>query len=454
MRRWSLRTRLALISVAGLGVGLAIGGVLLVFTLQFVLVRSVDSGAMQTATAIADLVEADRLPDPIPVAGSSVSIVQVVDAAGRVHAASAGADRLVPLLSGESLRRARAGEKQSVDGDRASLAGDLRVVGEPATDEFTVLVAAPVSDVDNSVRVVTITLLIGFPLLLAVLGILVWQVVGWTLRPVEELRRGAEAITGRRGPKGELALPVPASEDEVHRLALTLNDMLTRLDIARARQRAFVADAAHELRSPLASMRTQLEVSQRLGEKNDWLETASDLLIDVGRLSRLVDDLLLLARADDGAAGIIRSTQPVELTELVSTVVQRYSDARIVPTVHFDRPVWTNGDPGRVIRIVTNLVDNAVRHAESAVSVTVSGPAIIDVVDDGPGIPESERERVFARFTRLDDGRARDDGGTGLGLAIVRELVRLHGGQVTLDDARPGLRVRVTLPSGHTVAHD
>jgi signal transduction histidine kinase len=223
--------------------------------------------------------------------------------------------------------------------------------------------------------------------------------------------------------------------------------MLHRLDAARARQRAFVADAAHELRSPLTNMRTELEVAQRLPDSTDWPALSADLLSDVERLGRLVDDLLLLARADDAATRPARTTaERVELGGLLAEVAARY------PGVRYSRPaapVETLGERDAFARVVANLLDNAVRHAGDVVELAAAADGtyqMIIVSDDGPGIPAADRERVFQRFTRLDDGRARDAGGSGLGLAIVRELVRRHSGTVTLGDAEPGLRVEVRLP--------
>src|SRR6266568_2811739 len=234
-------------------------------------------------------------------------------------------------------------------------------------------------------------------------------------------------------------------EDELHRLARTLNRMLDRLEAARSRQRTFVADAAHELRSPIASLRTQLDVAAHLGEP----PALADLSADVDRLGRLVSDLLLLARADEGDPGL-RGHEPVELRALLTEVAGAYASARVPVAVAPGGPQWTVGDPVALRRMVDNLVGNAVRHATSAVTLAAqrsADRAVLTVTDDGPGIPEPDRARVFDRFTRLDDARTRDDGGAGLGLAIVHELVRLHGGTVTLGNAAPGLRVAVALPA-------
>ena len=453
--RLGLRARLLALGVLGLALGFALGGALLLGALGWTLQRSADAEALRTADAVALLTAEDALPDPLPVAGGQLR-VQVVDAQSRIRAASIDADRLVPMLGPDELRP---GQRQRlvVDGQRVGLSGPVRVVTVPAgtpAEPRTVLVAKSLSDVRHSLHVVRNLLLVGFPLLVAGLAVVAWRVMGATLRPVEELRSGAAEITGRAGAE---RLPVPAGQDEIHRLAVTLNDMLDRLAASRDRQRAFVADAAHELRSPLTNMRTELEVARRLGDGTDWPAVADDLLADTERLSRLVDDLLLLARLDEDDARPARpaAVGPVELGELLRAVAARYPS----PPVRLAVPAgawWTEGDPGELRRVLINLVENAIRHASAEVRLAVAGPEgayhLVTVTDDGPGVPAADRERVFARFTRLDDARARDAGGAGLGLAIVRELVRRAGGTVELADATPGaaapgLRATVRLPT-------
>lgn len=441
--RLSLRTRLILLGTSGLAIGLAVGGFVLVTVLQTTLERTVDSTATQTAVDVAALIDADRLPDPIPAGGTTV--VQVVDSEGRVRAGSASADRLVSVLDAEELAAARAGEVGYLPGFRFGVAGDVRVVAVeagPVADRQTVVVATPAADIAESVAVVRTGLIVGFGLLLVVLAGLAWRIVGATLRPVEALRLGAEEITGT-GTAG--SLPVPDSQDEIAALASTLNRMLDRLARASGRQRAFVADAAHELRSPLASLRTQIEVAQATGATD-----TADLLTEVERMSRLVDDLLLLARLDDAAP---HRTERVDLGELANNVAARYADApvtvKVVATTGV-RPV--RADPAALTRVLANLLDNAVRHASSRVVVAAAAAGgdtvLLTVTDDGPGIPAADRKRVFDRFTRLAAARDRDSGGSGLGLAIVKELIGEQGGTVTLADATPsGLRVEVSLPA-------
>ncbi|MFG2046533.1 ATP-binding protein [Micromonospora sp. NPDC048935] len=442
------------IGVFGLTIGLALGGVVLLGALGFVLQRTVDTEAFRTADAVALLAAEDALPDPLPVAGGQVR-VQVVDGQGRIRAASIDADRLVPMVRPERLDH-DGRQRLEVPAERVGLVGPVRVVAVPAgtaADPLTVLVARSMADVRHSTHAVRVILLVAFPLLVAVLAGVAWRVVGATLRPVEALRRGAEEITGRAGTG---RLPVPASADEIHRLAVTLNGMLDRLESGRVRQRAFVSDAAHELRSPLTNIRTELEVAQRLADRTDWKAVTANLLADTDRLSRLVDDLLLLARLDEAPPA--RGTGPVELGALLVEVAARYPSPP-VRVMTPPGPLWTTGNADELRRVLANLVDNAVRHAYATVVLaaeaapvtrrTVGAYHLVTVTDDGPGVPAADRERVFDRFTRLDDGRARDDGGAGLGLAIVRELVRRAGGSITLTDApeRHGLRVCLLLPA-------
>jgi signal transduction histidine kinase len=447
--RLSLRARLLTIGVAGVATALALGSIALYTVLTLVTYRTLDQAGVATAREVAELVVRDRLPDPIPVTGSQV--VQVVDARDRVVSASVNADRLTSLLVPRELPVAASGERVEVPGARVGSSTPLRVIAVSTgagADRRYVVVAQEFDDIAHSQRVLRTTLLVTYPLLLAVLALLAWRVVGAALRPVEALRRSAELISGT---EQDTRLPVPVSGDEIHRLAETLNSMLDRLAVSRARQRSFVADAAHELRSPLASMQTQLEVSRRLGEDLPGVE---DLHAEVRRMVALVEDLLVLARLQDD---VPRSpaVEAVDLVALVEGVVARAAGGRVpvrsAPVASgTPPPLVADARRDEVERAVRNLVDNAVRHAQSVVDVTVGDDGtrlVIEVCDDGAGILPEDRERVFERFTRLDEGRARDSGGSGLGLAIARELVRRSGGEVQLGtSAAGGLAARVLLP--------
>jgi signal transduction histidine kinase len=440
--RMTLRGRLMSIGVLGIAGALVVGGVILYAVLSSSLTRTVQSEALASAKEVALLLDSGQVPDPVPASGAQV--VQVLSSDDRVLTGSLTADRLTALVTPQEKARAVAGEVVVVAGSRSGLSGGLQVSAVqagPQSARVTVVAALPTADLESATRTLRALLLVVFPIVLLVCAAIAWRVIGLALRPVEALRSGAARIDGSLADE---RLPVPATRDEISALATTLNAMLDRVATARRTQRSFVADAAHELRSPLATMRTQLEVAQRLGEGGDL---PADLLPEVARLSALVEDLLLLARTDDGTRP--RAVGPVDIGELVDDVVARYASAR-VPVRCGEiggSSAVVQGVRDELYRALTNLVDNAVRHATTEVRVAVepspSGPRVT-VTDDGHGIPASERERVFDRFTRLDDARDRDSGGTGLGLAITRELLRRNGAEITLEDAGPGVRAVLT----------
>ncbi len=280
----------------------------------------------------------------------------------------------------------------------------------------------------------------SFGIVLLTVGLLTWLVVARALRPVERIRTEVDAIT-----EADLSrrVPVPEHRDEVHRLATTMNRMLDRLQASAEKQQAFIADASHELRSPLASLRTGLEVTAAHPHGMDAGEVATDALADIERLQALTEDLLLLTRVGATAPAKL---EIFELGELAASVVDERGERIIIFSPGPPTPV--RGNRVQISRVLTNLLDNAVRHAASQVTVHIEpGPwARIVVADDGPGIPPADRERVFDRFVRLDDTRARTEGGTGLGLAIAREIARAHGGDLTAEDAQTGARFALTLP--------
>lgn len=448
-RRLGVRGRLAVLATAALALGLVVAGLVLGVAVRAALIGSLDDAGRQRAADVAALVEAGTVPDPLPVTGSAV--VQVIDAEQRVLASSPGGDRLAPLVDARAVDAVRSGEGVDVDGSRVGSAEPFRVVGVQAGPGGgqTVLVATSVAEVDRALGVLRLAAALGAPVLLAAMALVSWRVSGLALRPVEALRRGAERISGapaRAGNDEQRVLPVPASTDEVARLAETLNAMLGRLDDASDRQRAFLADAAHELRSPLGSLRTQLEVAAARPDVQDWAAVVDGALTDARRMTALVADLLVLARLD----GARRSQDPLDLTELVRHSVSiRAWDVPVTVEGSVSLPVL--GDATALARVVTNLVENATRHARSRVVVRLGDDgdeAVLDVLDDGPGIALAERIRVFERFTRLDSARTRDDGGTGLGLAIVATAVTQHGGDVAVldGDGGSGARLQVRLP--------
>lgn len=332
----------------------------------------------------------------------------------------------------------------TVDGDRA----DYRFASVEATNAagltLTVHAGAPLAAEQRAVASVRGAMLAGLPVVLLVVAGVTWLVTRRALRPVEGIRREMAAITasedlGRR-------VPEPGSHDEIARLTRTTNETLTALEASVERQRRFVADASHELRSPIASLRTQLEV----GAAHPQLLDVPGAVADTVRLQALAADLLLLARLD---AGERPGTALLELGALVREEVSQRTGDRLPVTVSVQEGAGgfeVTGSRAQLARVLGNLLDNAQRHARGAVAVAVrreGGGVVVEVADDGDGVPEAERERIFERFVRLDDARTRDEGGAGLGLAIARDVAARHGGRLGVSGTgERGARFALWLP--------
>ncbi|MFE7741026.1 sensor histidine kinase [Nocardia sp. NPDC057455] len=310
--------------------------------------------------------------------------------------------------------------------------------GQPAT----VYAGSSLETADSAVADARQAMLIGLLPLLALVALVTWLVTRRALRPVEAIRRQLAEIMD-----GDLSrrVPEPGSRDEIGRLATTTNATLAALEEFGERQRRFIADAAHELRSPIASLRTQLEVAQAHPE----LLELDGVIGDTIRLEHLAADLLLLARLD---AGEQPRADRVDLTVLIRDELEhRVGDRVAVQIATPEDAVAVTGSRTQLARVLGNLVDNAQRHAASIVRVAVQrdadGRAVLTVTDDGLGVPPADRDRIFQRFVRLDDARSRDEGGAGLGLAIVRDVVERHGGSISVTDGAPGAQFVVTLPA-------
>jgi signal transduction histidine kinase len=418
------------------------------FVLVALVGRTVDESVTTAATARAEEVAAQLTgtATPLPLGGSDDGVLIQVARGTSVVASS-------PLLEGDPVldpRRPPPGESitATLDGARIGQDGDafrLVTLGvPPGTGADRIIAVQSLAVAENAQSLVSRLAVIGVPALLVVVGVATWVSVGRALGPVEAIRARTAGITAV---DLSARVPVPSSRDEVAALAETMNAMLGRLESAVNRQRAFVSDAGHEMRSPLAAIRTEIEVAEQVGVGE---RTLPAVRAETVRLERLVEDLLLLARADEGAVADRRTD--VDLDDLVDAEFRRLR-GRTAPTITKDvRPARVTGDRAALARVVRNLVDNALRHAAGRVRLacgTSDHGAWVDVSDDGPGVPPEWRERVFERFVRLDESRAREDGGTGLGLAIVREVVEAHGGTVTLDGsgALPGAHVVVRLPA-------
>ncbi|NVI87419.1 HAMP domain-containing histidine kinase [Actinomadura sp. BRA 177] len=321
----------------------------------------------------------------------------------------------------------------TVDGRTAGYRFAAVEVTTPRDETVTVYAGADLAAARDAVGTVTRAMLAGLPLLLAVVAGVTWLVTRRALRPVEAVRAELAEITA----SGDLArrVPVPDARDEIAGLAATTNETLAALEESVARQRGFVADASHELRSPIASLRTQLEVAAAHPELLD----VDGLVEDVVRLQHLAADLLLLARID---AGDRPPARPVAFGRLVRDELERRAPSdRIAVRASIEADPQVMGAPARLARVAGNLLDNAERHADRAVRLSLreeAGMAVLRVADDGPGVPAADRERIFERFVRLDDARSREEGGAGLGLAIARDLVLAHGGSLAVGEAPGG----------------
>jgi signal transduction histidine kinase len=446
-RLGTVRVRTTVAAVLVVGVAMAVGALVLVSVLRSTLTREVRTAAQLRGQDVAELLASEAAPvGPLAVGEADELLIQVLDDDGRVVAASPNAGGLAPVA------RLRPGESRLVrppPGGPVEDGVELLAVATGADTPLgrrTVVVARSTEDVTEATATVGRLLAIGLPLLLVVVGATTWVVVGRALAPVEAIRTEVDAISAAALHR---RVPDPPADDEIGRLARTMNRMLARLEQAQARQRRLVSDASHELRSPVATIRQHAEVALAHPGRTTVGELAETVLAEDLRLQRLAEDLLLLTRADEQTLALRR--RPVDLDDLVFDEAGRLREGtglRVDTTAVSAGRV--DGDAAALRRMVRNLADNAARHAGGRLAFSVAerdGVVLLEVDDDGPGIPEADRERVFERFVRLDDARARDDGGSGLGLAIVAELAAAHGGTVAAGSSPlGGTRVAVTLP--------
>ena len=435
MRR-TIRFRIAALAVA-IASGLLICVSLLMTTgLRWQLTDNLDEGLHQRADTIAAVVS-DTLPTQL--SADEDLLIQVVDSNGTVLSASSNLAGLEPTTS----LRPGIRNISNVPGRTEEFRVLVREISSNSA-QVTLIVGVNNDDVTDPVRILTRLLAVTVPAVILILGALTWWLTGRTLRPVEKMRRELAEITGTNLGR---RVAEPATGDEIDRLAHTMNETLDRLEDAIRRQQRFVADASHELRSPLTRIRAELEVDLATGEPADPTRTEQSVLDETLHLQQLVEDLLHLARGDDGIAD--SDFRPVDLDDIVLREARRLrARGRVAVDLKGVAAAQTIGDPHQLSRAVRNLFDNAERHAASTVTVGLDeseGRVLLTVSDDGDGISPEDRDVIFERFTRLDDARARDTGGTGLGLAIVRDIVQRHHGTVDLD-SRAETRFMVELP--------
>ncbi len=441
----SLRVRTTAVSVAIVGVALLVGGVTLVVLLRGSLTDQVRTAAELRARDVAGVLESGTAPEDLAVDDEDDLLIQVIDSSGAVVTSSGNVDgepALADLRSGQSKEIG----SSPINDESHSFLLVAQDVDAPART-FTVLVGRSTELVTESTGLVITVLAGGLPLLLLLVGAISWRVVGRTLAPVDSIRREVEEISA-----SELHRRVPAAvtDDEIARLAATMNRMLDRLESSHDRQRRFVSDASHELRSPVATIRQHAEVALAHPATTTTRELAEIVLAEDLRVQRLVEDLLVLARADERTLRVKR--RPVDLDDMVFEEAGRL---RSIGGLQIDVAAVSGGrvagDPVQLRRVVRNLSDNALRHASALIRLSLTddgGHVVFTIEDDGHGIGAGTHERIFERFVRLDDARARDDGGSGLGLAIVAEIVAAHEGSVLASDsALGGAKFVVSLPT-------
>ncbi|MGA5373821.1 ATP-binding protein [Streptomyces griseoincarnatus] len=456
----SVRSRATLGATLVVAVALVAAGTALLLSLRANLTGEAGTRAERSAQAVASELAARTPLDKLSGLDAEDTPVQIVDEDGVLLAASEDLERIsgtgtsevtpAPAPSDEddrddpddrdddrdddSLDPGEIAPGASYTNGAATIDGDTEdyrfaavEVETPDRGRLTVHAGAPLAAEHSAVGTALTAMLIGFPLLLGVVAAVTWLVTGRALRPVEGIRREMAAITASEDLRRRV--PEPATHDEVARLARTTNATLAALEASVERQRAFVADASHELRSPIASLRTQLEVAAAHPELLD-LDGAVE---DTVRLQNLAADLLLLARLDTGE-------RPAGTRVDLAALAREAAAGREGVTVEAE-PVEVSGSRGQLSRVLANLLDNAERHARERITVTVrreGGAAVVGVADDGEGVAEADRERIFERFVRLDAARSRDDGGAGLGLAIARDVAVRHGGTLTAGAAPAG----------------
>ena len=454
----SVRARTTTLAVVVVGAALTVGALGLITLLRARLIESIDQTARSRAIEVAAFYEEGRIEN-IPLFDVGHSILEIVyddgeirpltrfNLTGRlpvIHVDANGTPEVVSL---------------TVNDDREHERFKMRVTSQPVigrSGRATIYAAEPTESADKTIRTVTAALFAGIAGFVTLVGLLTWYTTRRALAPVHRITSEVSNISDR---ELDHRVEVPASGDEIAELAVQMNAMLTRVEGAMARQRRFTGDASHELRSPLTSLRTQIEVAAMDPNHVSVAEAQPQLLAELDRLDRLVVDLLTLARSDSGPI----AAAPLDLAEIVRAEIVRAELARqngnaMVSVVGADTALPVLGSTDQLARAVRNVIENAERHATTHVAVALqqTGDHVtVEVTDDGPGIPVADRDRIFERFTRLDESRTTDDGGAGLGLAIARAIVTAHSG--TIEALEPlhesgGARLLITLPAANAPA--
>ncbi len=431
--RWrTLRVRLTM--VAGLVItGAVVLGIVLLYLLQVQSVdRTLDGQLRAYAVEITESASTGAWPRVLNSSTLDADAeAQVIAPNGHVLAATRTLAGLPAMytVAGNSETPQRTGAADGIIPDDVRVVAVRQIVGGQLV---TILAGTPTGLLTQLREAFTSNLLLGFPVILLVAAGTVWLIVGRVLRPVEEIRHAVTEITS-----ADLSrrVPEPGTPDEIGSLARTMNDMLVRLENSAGRQRRFVADASHELRSPLAAIRTTLEVGLAHRDRVPWPEIAERAARQSDRLETLIGQLLLLARADEHQ--LTARTSEVDVDRLLRDIDDTTPAGHLTVILESAGDSKVPGHADHLERLFRNVLDNAVRHAATTVHIrttTTDERVVTEIADDGPGIPAEDRERVFDRFVRLDGSRDRASGTSGLGLAIAREIVTAHRGGISVAD--------------------
>jgi len=451
--RVPLRIKLTLAFTGVMAVLLGAAGVALSVLVARNLDSTINVGLSARAGDAAALVAGEGGPGRLNDSGEAIA--QLISLGGRVlHTTPRAGD--TPLLAPNArARAARSSIRTPLLIDRGLGSSDdrVRLLAVPVrtqTRPAVLVIGEPLAQREQSLESLHALLVVGGPLALLLASIVGSALAAFALRPVERMRRQAAAITAT--PAGR-RLPVPPTTDEIGRLGRTLNLMLDRLDAAFVRERAFVADASHELRTPLAILRTELELALRGPRDRDELEAAvRSAAEETDRLSALAEDLLVIARADQGQLPI--RPRPLYADDLLETLARRFATrtqaeerrlfAEPAPGVRLD------GDPARLEQALANMIENALRYGRGTITLSADvadGNVHLHVRDRGPGFPDEFLPSAFERFSRADEARSR--GGTGLGLAITAAIATAHGGSAHAANAvEGGADVWLEIPDG------
>ena len=445
-----IRLRLAIVFALGSAVLLALGGWMFVSVLSSSLLASIDSQLSLQAGRGTSYLSTPATGASAPSANAPEYAVQVIDRTNRVRASSADAGTQ-PLVSAAVLDQARTHQvlvTQRHDGE------DQRVLAQPFPGQngWVELAAVSLESFDQTISRVTTELAIGCALFVLAAGFGAFALTRSALRPVERLRREVATLSDRVAPD---PVAVPRTHDEIAELATTMNQLLLRLRRSLERERGLVADASHELRTPFAVLRGELELAQRPGRsREELLNAITAAAEEAGRLNRIADDLLLLSRGDQGQLSVqVERTNLHELLTDVARRAERRPEAAGT-SVRVDAPTSLTVmlDPDRIRQAIDNLIDNSLRFTPRYSTITLSarvspGEVEIEVADDGPGFPTEFLPHAFERFRRPDSSRSRHEGGAGLGLAIVMAIAVAHGGTaVALNREDGGAAVRIVVP--------